>query len=76
MPLQSASATAKLPKTKTFELDGRVWVTDETTFRVLEQHASLGTEKTSNWYFAFCLGAGKIIPAPLNETETVSSAAS
>ena len=76
MPLQSAAATARLPKTKTFELDGRVWVTDETTFRVLEQHASLGTDKTSNWYFAFCLGAGTIVPAPLNEIEPVPSAAS
>ena len=67
MPLQTATAPAKLPKTKTFELDGRAWVTDETTFRVLEQQASLGTEKTGNWYFAFCLGAGTIIPAPLPE---------
>jgi hypothetical protein len=69
MPLQSAAAPAKLPKTKTFELDGRAWVTDETTFRVLEQQASLGTEKTGNWYFAFCLGAGTIIPAPFREAE-------
>jgi hypothetical protein len=43
-------------------------MTDETTFRVLEQHASLGTEKTGGWYFAFCLGAGKIVPAPLPES--------
>jgi hypothetical protein len=70
MPLQSAFAVAKLPKTKTFELDGRAWMTDETTFRILEQQASLGTEKAGGWYFAFCLGAGTIIPAPLPETES------
>jgi hypothetical protein len=69
MPLQTAAATAKLQKTKIFELDGRAWVTDETTFRVLEQQASLGTEKSGNWYFAFCLGAGTIIPSPFAETE-------
>ena len=69
MPLQSVFAPAKLPKTKTFELDGRAWVTDETTFRILEQQASLGTEKSGGWYFAFCLGAGTIIPAPSAETE-------
>ncbi len=69
MPLQERSATAKLPKTKTFELDGRAWMTDESTFRVLEQHASLGTDKTGDWYFAFCFGAGTIVPAPLIESE-------
>ncbi len=68
MPLQIAASVGKLPKTKTFELDGRAWVTDETTFRILEQQASLGTEKTGGWYFAFCLGAGTIIPAPLTES--------
>jgi len=68
MPLQSAFAPARLPKTKTFELDGRAWVTDETTFRILEQQASLGTEKSGGWYFAFCLGAGTIIPAPSPES--------
>jgi hypothetical protein len=69
MPLQDSLSSATLPKTKTFELDGRAWMTDESTFRVLEQHASLGPENSSGWYFAFCLGARKIIPAPLLETE-------
>jgi hypothetical protein len=76
MPLQSAAAAARLPKTKTFELDGRAWMTDETTFRILEQQAALGTDNSGNWYFAFCLGAGTIIPAPLAETETLPSVAS
>lgn len=69
MPLHDASPSSRPMKTKTFELDGRAWMTDETTFRVLEQQASLGSEKTGNWYFAFCLGAGKITPAPFQETE-------
>jgi hypothetical protein len=64
MPLHNSSVSATSSKTKTFELDGRAWVTDESTFRILEQHASLGTDKTGGWYFAFCLGAGKIAPAP------------
>ena len=69
MPLQDSLNAPTLPKTKTFELDGRAWMTDESTFRILEQHASLGTEKNGGWYFAFCLGAGKIVPAPLLEAE-------
>ena len=69
MPLHDAVNSSRMMKTKTFELDGRAWMTDETTFRVLEQHASLGTEKTGGWYFAFCLGAGKIIPVPLPEAQ-------
>ena len=69
MPLQDSLGSAKLSKMKTFELDGRAWMTDESTFRILEQHASLGTEKNGGWYFAFCLGAGKIVPAPLLEAE-------
>ena len=69
MPLHNSSASVIPPKTKTFELDGRAWMTDETTFRVLEQHASLGTDKTGGWYFAFCLGAGKIVPAPISESQ-------
>jgi|HubBroStandDraft_5_1064220.scaffolds.fasta_scaffold29874_2 hypothetical protein len=69
MPLQDSLSTAKLSKVKTFELDGRAWMTDESTFRILEQHASLGTDKTGGWYFAFCLGAGKIVPAPIFESE-------
>ena len=69
MPLQNSATSATPPKTKTFELDGRAWMTDETTFRVLEQHASLGTDKKGGWYFAFCLGAGKIVPAPISETQ-------
>ena len=69
MPLQDSLSPAKLSKMKTFELDGRAWMTDESTFRILEQHTSVGAEKTSSWYFAFCLGAGKIVPAPLLETE-------
>jgi hypothetical protein len=69
MPLQDSLSSATLPKTKTFELDGRAWMTDESTFRVLEQHAPLGPENSGGWYFAFCLGAGKIVPAPLLETE-------
>jgi len=51
MPLQDSLAAAKFPKTKTFKLDGRAWMTDESTFRILEQHTSVGTEKTSSWYF-------------------------
>jgi hypothetical protein len=69
MPLQDSLSPAKLAKTKTFELDGRAWMTDESTFRILEQHTSVGAGKTSSWYFAFCLGAGKIVPAPLAESE-------
>ena len=69
MPLQDSLNSARFPKTKTFELDGRAWMTDESTFRILEQHTSLGTEKSGGWYFAFCLGAGKIVPAPLLEAE-------
>jgi hypothetical protein len=69
MPLQDSLNSTKLLKTKTFELDGRAWMTDESTFRILEQHTSIGTEQTGGWYFAFCLGAGKIVPAPLLETE-------
>jgi hypothetical protein len=69
MPLQDTLSSAKLPKMRTFELDGRAWMTDESTFRILEQHASLGTDKTGGWYFAFCLGAGKIVAAPTRETE-------
>lgn len=69
MPLQNAESSARLPKTKTFELDGRAWMTDETTFRILEQQDSLSAEKNGGWYFAFCLGAGTIIPAPFSETE-------
>lgn len=69
MPLQDSLSSAKLQKTKTFELDGRAWMTDESTFRILEQHTPLGTEKSGGWYFAFCLGAGKIVPAPLVEAE-------
>jgi hypothetical protein len=69
MPLQESLSSAKLAKMKTFELDGRAWMTDESTFRILEQHTSLGTEKSGGWYFAFCLGAGKIVPAPLLEAE-------
>jgi hypothetical protein len=69
MPLQNLVRPAKLPMTKTFELDGRAWMTDESTFRILEQHTSIGTEQTSGWYFAFCLGAGKIVPAPFTESE-------
>ena len=69
MPLQDSLSSAKLQKTKTFELDGRAWMTDESTFRILEQHTSLGTEKNGGWYFAFCLGAGKIVPATLLEAE-------
>jgi hypothetical protein len=69
MPLQDLLGSDKLSKMKTFELDGRAWMTDESTFRILEQHASLGTDKTGGWYFAFCLGAGKIVPAPIFESE-------
>jgi hypothetical protein len=69
MPRHDTLSPARLPKTKTFELDGRAWMTDETTFRVLQQQAPLGTEKTGGWYFAFCLGAGTIVPAPFAETE-------
>lgn len=69
MPLHDSLSSSKQTKTKTFELDGRAWMTDETTFRVLEQHASLGTEKTGGWYFAFCLGAGKIVPVPSPEAQ-------
>jgi hypothetical protein len=69
MPLHDSLSSSTSTKTKTFELDGRAWMTDETTFRVLEQHVSLGTEKTGGWYFAFCLGAGKIVPAPLPEVQ-------
>jgi hypothetical protein len=69
MPLHNSLGFAGLPKTKTFELDGRAWMTDETTFRILEQQAPLGTERTGSWYFAFCLGAGTIVPAPFPETE-------
>ena len=64
MPLQDALSHTKPSKTRMFELDGRAWMTDETTFRILEQQTSLGTEKTGGWYFAFCLGASKIVPAP------------
>ncbi|HEY2821134.1 MAG TPA: hypothetical protein VGJ06_08850 [Candidatus Acidoferrum sp.] len=69
MPLHDSVGSARLPKTKTFELDGRAWMTDESTFRILEQQTSLGTETTGSWYFAFCLGAGTIIPAPFPETK-------
>jgi hypothetical protein len=69
MPLQDSLSSVTLPKTKTFELDGRAWVTDESTFRILEQHSSVGTEQSGGWYFAFCLGAGKIVPAPIFESE-------
>ncbi|HEY4907218.1 MAG TPA: hypothetical protein VIH74_07175 [Candidatus Acidoferrum sp.] len=69
MPLQDSLNAPTLPKTKTFELDGRAWMTDESTFRILEQHTSLGTEKSGGWYFAFSLGAGKIVPARLVEAE-------
>jgi len=69
MPLHDSLSSAKPPKTKTFELDGRAWMTDESTLRILEQHASDGTEKMGGWYFAFCLGAGTIVPAPTSETE-------
>ena len=43
---------------------------------LLSGEFTLRSGKTSNWYFAFCLGAGTIIPAPLNEAETVPCAAS
>jgi hypothetical protein len=69
MPLQDSLSSAKLATMKTFELDGRAWMTDESTLRILEQHTSLGTEKSGGWYFAFCLGAGKIVPVPLVEAE-------
>jgi hypothetical protein len=69
MPLQNSSESPTLQKTKIFELDGREWMTDETTLRILERHTSLGTESTGGWYFAFCLGAGKIVPAPASEAE-------
>ena len=69
MPLQDSIISLKVPKTKTFELDGRAWMTDESTFRILEQHSSTGTEKNGGWYFAFCLGAGKIVPVPSTESE-------
>jgi hypothetical protein len=70
MPLQDSLSPEKLRKTKTFELDGRAWMTDESTFRILEQHTSFGTEKSGGWYFAFCLGAGKIVPVPLPESSS------
>jgi hypothetical protein len=69
MPLQDSLSPAKPSKMKTFELDGRAWMTDESTFRILEQHTSIGTEQSGGWYFAFCLGAGKIVPAPIFESE-------
>ena len=69
MPLHDALSSPKLAKTRTFELDGRAWMTDESTFRILEQQASLSTEKNGGWYFAFCLGAGTIVPVPLAESE-------
>jgi hypothetical protein len=69
LPLQDPLDSTKFPKTKTFELDGRAWITDESTFRILEQHTSVGSEKSSGWYFAFCLGAGKIVPAPISESQ-------
>lgn len=69
MPLQDSLSPVKLSLTKTFELDGRAWMTDESTFRILEQHTSIGNEGTGGWYFAFCLGAGKIVPAPFPESE-------
>jgi hypothetical protein len=68
MPLQNPSY-ANLPKTKTFELDGNVWATDESTFKVIERQSSPGAERIANWYFAFCIGAGTIVPVSSPETE-------
>jgi len=62
MPLQNPIYAHTLPKTKTFELDGNVWATDESTFKVIERQSSLGAEKVAHWYFAFCVGAGTIVP--------------
>lgn len=69
MPLQNSAHLNSLPKTKTFELDGNVWATDENTFRVLERQSSLGAERVAGWYFAFCVGAGTIVRVSVPETE-------
>jgi hypothetical protein len=69
MPLHNSSHSHALPKTKTFELDGYVWATDESTFRVLERQSSTGGEKIAGWYFAFCVGAGTIVRVTYSETE-------
>ena len=69
IPLQNPIYANSLPKTKTFELDGNVWATDESTFRVLERQSSLGAERVANWYFAFCVGAGTIVRVSVPETE-------
>jgi hypothetical protein len=69
MPLQNSLYASNLPKTKTFELDGNVWATDESTFKVIERQSSLGAERVSGWYFAFCVGAGTIVRVSVPETE-------
>ena len=65
---QTSTYTLALPKTKTFELDGSTWATDESTFKVLERQASAGTELIASWYFAFCVGAGTVVRLSIAET--------
>jgi hypothetical protein len=69
MPLHNSIYSHSLPKTKTFELDGYMWATDESTYRVLERQSSTGVEKIAGWYFAFCVGAGTIVRVKCSETE-------
>ncbi len=68
MPLHNSTYSNSLPKTKTFELDGNMWATDESTFKVLERQSSLGAERVAGWYFAFCVGAGTIVRVSVPET--------
>ena len=69
MPLQTSIYAQALPKTKTFELDGSTWATDESTFKVLARQSSAGTELMASWYFAFCVGAGTVVRLSVPESQ-------